>query len=127
MNEKKIEAVRNELKLIAKELYAAEEKKEFKDLDWREQDEAIRKARKMAGLQEEPNMMDNVSIYTNTPSSYQKKEYDIEISINWKAMGDKNLAETQKFSNELNEAIKKAKKLADVLKRNFPDVKLKGI
>ena len=127
MNPKKVEAVKNELKLIAKELFAAEEKKEFKDLDWREQGEAIRKARKMAGLQEEPNMMDNVSIHTDTPSSYQKKEYDIEISINWKAMGDKNLAETQKFSNELNEAIKKAKKLADVLKRNFPDVKLKGI
>lgn len=123
---KNIESMNQRIIRIAKELYAAEEKKEFKDLDYRGQDLAVRAARKEAGLPEEARMNDNVSVQTRVENRDQKG-HDIEIGVNWKSMGTKELAETKKFADELNEALKKARKLADVLKNRFPGIKLKGI
>lgn len=122
MDRKRLTA--NTLRLVAKEIYA-EEKPKFEELEYRDQAEAVKKARAKAGLKDAYQQL-NADVYTDIENrSY--KGYDIKVGINWSSLGTQNLADTKKFANELLTLIEKAKKFAEAIKKEFPGIKIEGI
>lgn len=64
---------------------------------------------------------DNMELYVDAPIL---KDDEVEIRINWSAIGAQKLSEAKKFANNINALVKMAEQVEKEIKSKFPEAKV---
>lgn len=67
------------------------------------------------------NKFPNMELYVDAPIL---KDDEVEIRINWSAIGSQRLAEAKKFATNISALVGMGEKIEKELKKKFPGVKI---
>ena len=119
--DRKILASEIEKEIKAAKTVTAAEKKKWKDLDWSAQHDAILE------LQEKYKIGYYRSDDNTSPKINLERDKTVSFEINWSSIGAVDFKEVKKFIGQLNNSMEILKKAANELKKEYPDVVIKGL